>query len=84
MQFLVKLDCYINVMFSPVVMAAGLLLWKRTTAESKHYSHQTRGEWGNERRMSWFPTAEVAWSKRSAKGGASQIKQICKTGKKAL
>lgn len=42
-------------MFSPVVMVAGRLLWQRTTAESKHCSHQTEREWDDEKRMSRFP-----------------------------
>lgn len=59
MQFLVKLELYSNVMFSPVVMVAGLLLWQRTTAESKRCSHQTQREQDDEKRMSRFPAAKV-------------------------
>lgn len=56
---MVKLECYFNGMFSPAVMVAGFLLWKRTTAESKHCSHQTQREQDDEKRMSRFPAAKV-------------------------
>lgn len=59
MQFLGKLDRYFNVMFSPVVIVKGLLLWQRTTAESKHCTHQTQREWDDEKRKSRLPAAKV-------------------------
>lgn len=59
MQFLGKLDRYFNVMFSPVVIVKGLLLWQRTTAESKHCTHQTQREWDDEKRKGRLPAAKV-------------------------
>lgn len=59
MQFLVKLERFFNVMFSSAVMWwQGLLLWQRTTAESKHCSHQTQREWDDEKRMSCLPNSK--------------------------
>lgn len=54
MQFLDELGSYFNVMFSPAVMVAGLLLWQRTTGESKHCSHQTQRERDEEKRTRHF------------------------------
>jgi len=58
MQFLVKLACYFNVMFSPAVMMAGFLLWQSTAAESKRCRRQAQKVW-DEGRVSTFTSAEV-------------------------
>lgn len=65
MQSLVKLACYFNVMISPAVMVAGLLVKQHTDADGN-----MRG--GKKRDLPLFCKSEKR--KGSEKGSASQMK----------